>query len=52
MIITYESTHNTYKNIKNVERIENIKQNSVIVSFSNDNSDIELEFEDIVVIRE
>ena len=42
----------TYETIENVNRIENIKQNSVIVSFSNDNSDIELDFEDIVVIKE
>jgi hypothetical protein len=42
----------TYETIENVNRIENIKQNSVIVSFSNDNSDIELDFKDIVVIKE
>lgn len=52
MIITYESVHNTYKNIENVERIENIKDGSVIVSFSDETSDIELDFENIVVIRE
>jgi hypothetical protein len=44
--------YETYETIENVNRIENIKQNSVIVSFSNDNSDIELDFEDIVVIKE
>ena len=51
MIITHK-TDSGFENIKNVSRIENIKQNSVIVSFTNDKSDIELEFKNIVVIKE
>jgi hypothetical protein len=51
MIITKQK-ENGYENIEEINRIENIKDGSVIVSFSNNNSDIEIDIEDILVIRE
>ena len=52
MIITHKTSENEYENIENVNRIENIKEESIIISFSDNSSDVELDFENVVVIRQ
>lgn len=37
--------------IKEVDRIEFLKENEVIVSFENENSDIQIPLDDIVVVK-